>query len=137
MSARPRASVHKLIVGSGIDICEVDRIRTAIQSSYGRRFLERVFTELEIAYAESKANKFERYAARFAAKEAGMKALGTGWRGGLGWRDLEVANLPSGRPTLRLSGKAAEIAERLGVRQISLSLTHTAAQALAIVILER
>jgi holo-[acyl-carrier protein] synthase len=136
MSARPRASVHKLIVGSGIDICEVDRIQTAIQSSYGRRFVERVFTQLEIAYAESKANKFERYAARFAAKEAGMKALGTGWRGGLGWRDLEVANLPSGRPTLRLSGKAAEIAERLGVRQISLSLTHTAAQAVAVVILE-
>src|ERR1700758_1611115 len=100
-----------MIVGSGIDICEVDRIQTAIQSSYGRRFVERVFTPLEIAYAESKANKFERYAARFAAKEAGMKALGTGWRGGLSWRDLEVANLPSGRPTLRLSGKAAEIAE--------------------------
>jgi holo-[acyl-carrier protein] synthase len=126
-----------MIVGSGIDICEVDRIQTAIQSSHGRRFVERVFTQLEIAYAESKANKFERYAARFAAKEAGMKALGTGWRGGLGWRDLEVANLPSGRPTLRLSGKAAEIAERLGVRQISLSLTHTAAQAVAIVLLEK
>jgi holo-[acyl-carrier protein] synthase len=126
-----------MIVGSGIDICEVDRIQTAIQSSYGRRFVERVFTQLEISYAESKANKFERYAARFAAKEAGMKALGTGWRGGLTWRDLEVANLPSGRPALRLSGKAAEIAERLGVRQISLSLTHTAAQALAVVILEK
>ena len=126
-----------MIVGSGIDVCEVDRIQTAIQSSYGRRLVERVFTQLEIAYAESKANKFERYAARFAAKEAGMKALGTGWRGGLSWRDLEVANLPSGRPTLRLSGKAAEIAEQLGVRQISLSLTHTAAQALAVVILEK
>jgi holo-[acyl-carrier protein] synthase len=126
-----------MIVGSGIDVCEVDRIQTAIQSSYGRRLVERVFTQLEIAYAESKANKFERYAARFAAKEAGMKALGTGWRGGLSWRDLEVANLPSGRPTLRLSGKAAEIAERLGVRQISLSLTHTAAQALAVVIFEK
>ncbi|HEY6343008.1 MAG TPA: holo-ACP synthase [Bryobacteraceae bacterium] len=126
-----------MIVGSGIDVCEVDRIQTAIQSSYGRRLVERVFTQLEIAYAESKANKFERYAARFAAKEAGMKALGTGWREGLGWRDLEVANLPSGRPTLRLSGKAAEIAEQLGVRQISLSLTHTAAQAVAVVILEK
>jgi holo-[acyl-carrier protein] synthase len=126
-----------MIVGSGIDVCEVDRIQTAIRSSYGRRFVERVFTQLEVAYAESKANKFERYAARFAAKEAGMKALGTGWRGGLSWRDLEVANLPSGRPTLRLSGKAAEIAERLGVRQISLSLTHTAAQAVAVVILEK
>jgi holo-[acyl-carrier protein] synthase len=126
-----------MIVGSGIDVCEVDRIQTAIQSSYGHRFVERVFTQLEIAYAESKANKFERYAARFAAKEAGMKALGTGWRGGLSWRDLEVANLPSGRPTLRLNGKAAEIAEQLGVRQISLSLTHTAAQGVAVVILEK
>jgi holo-[acyl-carrier protein] synthase len=126
-----------MIVGSGIDVCEVDRIQTAIQSSYGRRFVERVFTQLEVAYAESKANKFERYAARFAAKEAGMKALGTGWRGGLSWHDLEVANLPSGRPTLRLSGKAAEIAERLGVRKISLSLTHTAAQAVAMVLLEK
>jgi holo-[acyl-carrier protein] synthase len=126
-----------MIVGSGIDVCEVDRIQTAIQSSYGRRFVERVFTPLEIAYAESKANKFERYAARFAAKEAGMKALGTGWRGGLSWRDLEVANSPSGRPALRLSGKAAEIAEGLGIRQISLSLTHTAAQAIAVVILEK
>ena len=75
-------------------------------------------------------------AARFAAKEAGMKALGTGWRGGIRWRDFEVANLPSGRPTLRLHGKAAEIAEKLAVRNISLSVTHTAVQAMAMVILE-
>ena len=74
--------------------------------------------------------------ARFAAKEAGMKALGTGWRGGLGWRDLEVVNLPSGRPTLQFHAKAAEIAEKLGVRNIALSITHTAEQAMAIVILE-
>jgi holo-[acyl-carrier protein] synthase len=125
-----------MIIGTGIDLCEVDRIEKAIAAQYGRRLVERVFTPLEIAYAESKANKFERYAARFAAKEAGMKALGTGWRGGLTWRDLEVSNLPSGRPTLRLYGKAAEIATRLGVRQISLSLTHTAAQAMALVVLE-
>ena len=74
-----------MIVGTGVDLCEVDRIEKAIQR-HGRRFVERVYTEREIAYAERKANKFERYAARFAAKEAGMKALGTGWRGGLGWR---------------------------------------------------
>ena len=98
---------------------------------------KRVFTALEIAYAESKARPFERYAARFAAKEAGMKALGTGWRGGIGWRDLEVANLPSGRPTLRFHGRAAEIAQRLGVTDVALSITHTAGQALAMVILER
>ncbi|HEY7337846.1 MAG TPA: holo-ACP synthase [Bryobacteraceae bacterium] len=125
-----------MIVGTGIDLCEVDRIKKAIAASYGPRLIERVFTPREIAYAESKANKFERYAARFAAKEAGMKALGVGWSGGITWHDLEVANLPSGRPTLRLYGKAADVALRLGVRQISLSLTHTAGQAMALAILE-
>jgi holo-[acyl-carrier protein] synthase len=124
-----------MIVGSGVDICEVPRIEAAI-SRHGRRFLERVYTEREIAYAESKANRFERYAARFAAKEAGMKALGTGWRGGVAWRDFEVSNLPSGRPTLHFHGKAAEIAARLRVAHVALSLTHTTQQAMAIVILE-
>lgn len=108
----------------------------AMEAPHGARLRERVFTPAEIAYAESKANRWERYAARFAAKEAGMKALGTGWRGGLKWQDLEVANLPSGRPTLLLHGVAAEIAARLGARNISLSLTHTAQQAMAVVILE-
>jgi holo-[acyl-carrier protein] synthase len=125
-----------VIVGTGIDLCEVERIEKAMTSSHGTRFRERVYTEREIAYAERRANRAERYAARFAAKEAGMKALGTGWSGGLGWHDLEVVNLPSGRPTLLLHRKAAEIAERMGVRQISLSLTHTAQQAMAFVILE-
>jgi holo-[acyl-carrier protein] synthase len=125
-----------VIVGTGVDLCEVRRIRKAIEASHGERFLDRVFTALEIAYANSKANRYERYAARFAAKEAGMKALGTGWRGGLSWQDLEVTNLPSGRPTLKLHGKAAEIAKRLGVANIALSMTHTAEQAMAMVILE-
>ncbi|HLW76864.1 MAG TPA: holo-[acyl-carrier-protein] synthase [Bryobacteraceae bacterium] len=124
-----------MIVGTGIDLCEVRRIEAAIKR-HGRRFVERVFTEREIAYCERKANKFERFAARFAAKEAGMKALGTGWRGGIGWRDFEVANEPSGRPTLTFHGKAVEIAKKLGVRAIALSLTHTAEQAMAQVILE-
>lgn len=110
-------------------------MREAIER-HGQRLLDRVFTGREIAYAERKANRYERYAARFAAKEAGMKALGTGWRGGLGWRDLEVTNLPSGRPTLAFHGKAAEIAAKLCVRNISLSLTHTATEAMAMVILE-
>jgi len=125
-----------VIVGTGIDLCEVDRIRKAITASHGQRFVERVFTPQEIAYAQRRANPYERYAARFAAKEAGMKALGTGWRGGLAWQDLEVVNLPSGRPTLQLHRGAAEIAEKLGVVNISLSLTHTSEQALAMVILE-
>src|SRR5580658_5588583 len=99
-----------MIVGTGIDLCEVERMERAMAAPHGTRFRERVFTAGEIAYAESKANRGERYAARFAAKEAGMKALGTGWRDGLRWQDLEVLNLASGRPTLRLHGKAAEIA---------------------------
>ena len=125
-----------MIVGSGVDLCEVERIKAAI-ARHGRRFLERVFTEREIAYAQSKANLYERYAARFAAKEAGMKAIGTGWRGGVRWRDFEVTNLPSGRPTLQFHGKAAEYAQKLGVENISLSITHTSVQAMALVILEK
>jgi len=125
-----------MIVGSGVDICEVERVRKALESDHGRRFKERVFTAGEIAYAERRANRFERFAARFAAKEAGMKALGTGWRGGVTWHDFEVANLPSGRPTLRLHGKAAQLAGQMGVRNIALSLTHTAAQGLAVVLME-
>ena len=125
-----------VIVGTGVDLCEVDRIRKAILSPHGRRLVERVFTPREIAYAERRANPYERYAARFAAKEAGMKALGTGWRGGLGWQDVEVVNLPSGRPTLEFHRRAAEIAEKLGAVNVALSITHTAEQALAMVILE-
>lgn len=124
-----------MIIGSGIDLAEVPRIRAAIER-YGEKFLQRVFTPGERSYVERKANKFERYAARFAAKEAGMKALGTGWRRGVGWQDFEVANLPSGRPTLRLHGVAGQIAEKLGVRAISLSLTHTAENGMAFVIFE-
>ena len=125
----------KVILGSGVDLCEVPRIQSAFER-HGARFLQRIFTPLEIAYCDRKANRFERYAARFAAKEAGMKALGTGWRRGVTWKDFEVANLPSGRPTLRLTGKAAEISQKLGVKNIALSITHTSAQALAQVILE-
>jgi len=125
-----------MIVGTGIDIAEVPRIREVIER-HGQRFLQRVFTEGEIQYCESKANRVERYAARFAAKEAGMKALGTGWNHGVRWRDLEVARQPGGRPTLWLHGKAAEFAAKLGATNIALSLTHTAEQAMAQVILER
>lgn len=124
-----------MILGSGVDLCEVPRIEAAV-GRYGSRFLERIFTAREIAYADRKANRFERYAARFAAKEAGMKALGTGWHGGIAWRDFEVVNLPSGRPTLKFHGRAAEVAAKLGVRHVALSLTHTKEQALAMVILE-
>jgi len=124
-----------LIVGTGVDLAEVDRIQRSVER-FGRRFIERIFTPGEIAYAERKANKYERFAARFAAKEAGMKAIGTGWKRGVRWRDFEVINLPSGKPTLRFHGKAAEYAAKLGVRNVALSITHTKATALAHVILE-
>ncbi len=119
----------------GIDVAEVERVRDAIER-HGRRFLDRIFCASEIAYVERKANRYERYAARFAAKEAGMKAIGTGWRRGVRWQDFEVSNLASGRPTLQFHGVAAAIAQSLGVRNIALSLTHTAQQGVAIVILE-
>jgi holo-[acyl-carrier protein] synthase len=124
-----------MIVGTGIDIAEVPRIREAI-ARHGQRFLKRIFTDGEIQYCDSKANRVERYAARFAAKEAGMKAIGTGWNHGVRWRDIEVARQPGGRPTLVLHGKAAEFAAQLGANNIALSLTHTAHQAIAQVILE-
>jgi len=124
-----------MIVGIGTDLAEVGRIHDAIER-HGRRFIERVFTPAEIAYADRKANRYERYAARFAAKEAGMKAIGTGWRHGVRWQDFEVANLPSGKPTMVLHGVASAVAQKLGVRNVALSLTHTAQQAMAVVILE-
>lgn len=124
-----------MIVGTGIDIAEVPRVAAAIER-FGDRFLRRIFTEAEICYCESKANRVERYAARFAAKEAGMKALGTGWSRGVRWRDLEVCRQPSGRPTLVFHGQAGEIAKKLGVARTALSLTHTGAEAIAQVILE-
>lgn len=124
-----------MIVGTGIDITEVPRIRQAIER-FGDRFLQRIFTAGEIRYCESKANRVERYAARFAAKEAAMKALGTGWNHGVRWRDCEVTRLPGGRPTLSFHGRAAEFAATLGARNAALSLSHTAEQAIAQVILE-
>lgn len=124
-----------MILGTGVDLAEVDRIREAVEK-YGRRFLERVFTAGEIAYVDAKANRYERYAARFAAKEAGMKAIGTGWRRGVRWRDFEVRNERSGKPSLVLHGEAAEVARRMGVEAVHLSLTHTASLAQAFVILE-
>jgi holo-[acyl-carrier protein] synthase len=124
-----------MIVGTGIDIAEVPRIGQSI-ARFGDRFLQRIFTAGEIRYCDSKANRVERYAARFAAKEAAMKALGTGWSHGVRWRDCEVVRLPGGRPTIKFHGKAGEIAAGLGVKNAALSLSHTTEQAIAQVILE-
>lgn len=124
-----------MIVGLGTDLCEVPRIEQAI-ARFGERFVQRVYTEQEIAYCRSKANSVERFAARFAAKEAAMKALGTGQRQGVTWKSIAVENVRGGRPTLRLTGAAAQVAERLQVRTSSLSLTHTEQVAMAVVIFE-
>ena len=124
-----------MIIGLGVDIAEVDRVRSAIERR-GQPFLHRVFTPAEISYCEGFRNKFERYAGRFAAKEAAMKALGTGWRRGVRWVDFEVVRESSGRPTIALAGEAAKIAATLGVARISLSITHTSTEAFAQVIFE-
>jgi len=124
-----------LIIGMGVDIAEVDRVKAVIERQ-GERFLKRVYTEKEIAYCENSKNKYERYAGRFAAKEAAMKALGTGWRRGVRWVDVEVVRNASGRPSIELRGEARKIAERMGVKSIAMSLTHTAEQAMAQVIFE-
>jgi len=124
-----------VIVGLGLDIAEIDRIEAAI-TRHGSSFIERLFTADEVSYCERYKNRYERYAARFAVKEAAMKALGTGWRYGVRWRDIEVTREPGGKPGLRLEGVARDFADRLGVRQISVSITHSGNLALAQVIFE-
>ncbi len=124
-----------MIVGIGTDICEVDRIERSI-ARFGDRFLRRVYTDEEIAYCRSKANQAERFAARFAAKEATMKALGTGQNHGVTWKSIAVQNVRGGRPILRLTGAAARFAEQLGAKNIVLSLTHTQTTAFAVVLFE-
>jgi holo-[acyl-carrier protein] synthase len=124
-----------MIVGMGIDVAEVKRIRAVVESQ-GERFVRRVYTEKEAAYCEQFKNKHERYAGRFAAKEAAMKALGTGWSRGVRWVDVEVVRQRGGRPTLELHGEARKIADALGVKSIAISITHTSEQAFAQVIFE-
>lgn len=125
-----------MVIGTGIDVVEIERVARSIER-YGSRFLDRVYTAAEIAYCQRKRrNAAESFAARFAAKEAGAKALGTGIGFGVTWRELEVGREPAGRPLLLLHGRAAEIAASLGVRRSSLSITHTRTQSMALVILE-
>jgi holo-[acyl-carrier protein] synthase len=124
-----------MLVGTGIDMIEIRRIAQSIER-FGDRFKSRVFTPGEIAYCQAKKNSAESFAARFAAKEAGAKALGTGIQHGVTWKELEVRREPGRRPHLHFSGRAREIAARLGVRHISLSLTHSSTTAMAAVHLE-
>jgi len=114
---------------------EIGRIQQSMDR-YGKRFLDRIYTPAEQAYCLRKRMSAESFAARFAAKEAGAKALGTGISHGVNWLEIEVVREPSGRPTLRFHGRAAEFAARLRATHAALSITHTAAFALANVMLE-
>ena len=124
-----------MIVGTGIDLVEIGRIQHSMDR-YGSRFLDRVYTAAEQAYCLRKRKAAESFAARFAAKEAGAKALGTGINFGVNWLEIEVVRAPGGRPTLRFHGRAAQIAAAMGVSRSALSITHTAALAMASVALE-
>jgi len=126
------------IAGIGVDLCEIDRIERALAARHGARFRARVFTEGEQAYCEARRRgRFESYAARFAAKEAVMKVLGTGWSRGVGWRDVEVVRERGSPPALRLHGQAAVLARRLGMAHWLLTITHGRTTAIAWVLAER
>lgn len=124
-----------MIVGTGVDIAETARIEQVL-GRHGERFVGRVFTPEEIAYCEKFKNKAERYAARFAAKEAAFKALGTGWGNGVRWLDVEVIHQPSGKPELVLRGRAEELARELGVTRTAISISHADHYVVAQVIFE-
>jgi len=121
------------IVGHGIDLVENARI-AAVLADHEERFLERVFTPAEQAYRADSRRRIEHLAARFAAKEAAMKAMGTGLASGITWTEVEVQSGPTGAPTLRLHGRAAEVAAGLGITTWHLSLSHTDTHAMASVI---
>ena len=123
-----------MILGIGTDIVEVERVKKKVESDHG--FREKIFTQVEIDYCESQTNKAENYAARFAAKEAFLKALGTGWRGEMAFHEIEVVRDEMGKPLLSLSGNAQKEATGRGVRSIHLSLSHIKTIAQAVVILE-
>jgi holo-[acyl-carrier protein] synthase len=124
-----------MVLGLGTDLIETRRVQESIDR-FGERFVERIFTAGEIAYCTRKKNAAESFAARFAAKEAGAKALGTGISRGVSWKEFEVKREASGRPSLHLSGRAQELAEAMGVKRIQLSLTHTRDLAMAVVVAE-
>ena len=118
------------IVAHGIDLVDCPRIEAMIER-HGERFIQRVFTAAEQAYAEANKNEIEKLAGRFAAKEAVLKLMGTGWRGKIAWTDIEIVNNSSGQPEVILSGEVEKIAVKLGIKHISVSITHTANFAIA------
>ena len=123
-----------MIVGIGIDIIEVARVK-GVRDRHGDRFLRRIYAPAEIGTIRGNPDQF--FAARFAAKEAMFKALGTGWNRGVRWVDVQVENLPSGQPVVHLSGGALERALELGATHSHISISHTVDYAAAQVILER
>jgi len=118
------------IIAHGIDLVDCPRIEQMIER-HGRRFIDRVFTAAEQAYADSNKDSVEKLAGRFAAKEAILKLMGTGWRGKIAWTDIEVVNNALGQPEVTLVGEVKIIADRLGIAHISVSITHTANFAIA------
>jgi holo-[acyl-carrier protein] synthase len=124
-----------LIYGIGTDIIEVSRIQKVMERDIG--FREKIFTEGEIAYCERMKNKFQHYAARFSAKEAFMKALGTGWRDGIRFVEIEVEHDPLGKPLIRLSGRARELADKAGMGKMHVSVSHVKEIASAVVVVEK
>ncbi len=126
--------LNKMIIGTGIDIIEVERVADRVGRDNG--FREYVFSKDEILYCDSKAFPFQHYAGRFAAKEAFLKAIGKGWESGLALNEIEVVNLPNGKPELRLLGQTEKELAHLGIHSIYLSLSHVKSVATAIVILE-
>jgi len=118
------------IVAHGIDLVDCPRIEEMV-ARHGERFVQRIFTAAEQAYAESNKNKIEKLSGRFAAKEAILKLMGTGWRGKIAWTDIEIINNSSGQPEVTLDGEVKKIADKLGIKHISISITHTANFAIA------
>lgn len=118
------------VISHGIDLVDCTRIEQMV-ARHGQRFLQRVFTSAEIQYANCGRNRIERLAGRFAAKEAVLKLIGTGWAAGTSWTEIEVLNDPSGRPIVRLSGMVQKIAARMGISEVQISITHTANLAIA------
>ena len=118
------------IVAHGIDLVDCPRIEEMI-NRHGERFIDRVFTVAEQAYADKNKNSVEKYAGRFAAKEDRLKLMGTGWRGKIAWTDIEIINNNNGQPKVTLDGEVKSIADELGISQISISITHTANFAIA------
>lgn len=124
-----------MIIGLGIDVCRIERVQRFLER-YNDRFLRRCFTPREIAHARRFKHSAENFAGALAVKEAASKALGTGWRRGVHWKNFEIRHLPSGKPTLSVQGKAAQLASQMGVANINISITHDAGVAAAVVIFE-